>query len=107
METYNPLCRFTVTDEKLDLIIEKYELLRSTNIIDFNAFAGLADRHDTNIVMMNYQNLGSDFYNFHISCKHQLKKHSDVEAEYKIKHKDLTKACNNLVYNLKNYIILK
>lgn len=107
METYDPLCRFTVTDEKLEEKIKEYELLRSTNIIDFNAFANLTNNKDTRKIMVDYQNHGSFFYDYNKDCKLLLKKHISVEVEYKKKHNELTQSCKNLIENLNSYVILK
>lgn len=107
METYNPLCRFTVTDEKLELKIKEYEVLRSTNIIDFNAFANLANNQDTRKVMVDYQNFGSFFYQYNKDCKKLLEKHITVADEYKNKHNELTQACKKLIENLNSYVILR
>lgn len=107
METYNPLCRFTVTDEKLEVKIKEYELLRSTNIIDFNAFANLSNNQDTRKIMVDYQNFGSFFHEYNKDCKLLLKKHTTVEDEYKKKHNELTQSCKNLIENLNSYVILK
>lgn len=107
METYDPLCKFTVTDEKLKVKIKEYELLRSTNIIDFNAFANLANNPDTRKTMVDYQNFGSFFHEYNKDCRRLLKKHSIVEDEYKKKHNELTQSCKNLIKNLNSYVILK
>lgn len=107
METYNPLCKFTVTDEKLESKIKEYELLRSTNIIDFNAFANLSKDQDTGKKMIDYQNFGSLFYEYNENCKNSLEKHIMVKDEYKNKLNELTQSCKDLIENLNSYVILK
>ncbi len=107
METYNPLCRFTITDVKLENKIKEYESLRSTNIIDFHAFANIANSKETRKIMADYQNNGSFFYEYNEDCKKLLKKHIEVEKEYKNKHSELIESCTKLIENLSSYIILK